>query len=248
MVCLVSCQNYLLLSIDVSGRLRARTLWLACHICNSGRSDSSFKGISQFSWAGFFGWLWCIEAYYATYFLQTSALALTKLSILILLRRIFVIRAFRITVWILGGIIVAWWIAITIGNALICFPQGSPWKPNLKTAACADRRLMNEVAPIPWVLTDFAILLCPIPVLENLQVPRGKRIGLYAVFLMGGMWVFQGSWDDLDFSAHGVSRTCVVSVLRYRTLFNSLDDLTCRWTFRFHQCRSHYLMFWEQGT
>lgn len=57
---------------------------------------------------------------------------------------------------------------------------------------------MNEVAPIPWVLTDFVILLCPIPVLENLQVPRGKRIGLYAVFLMGGMWVFQGSWDDLD--------------------------------------------------
>lgn len=54
-------------------------------------------------------------------------------------------------------------------------------------STCANQKLMTEIAPIPWVLTDFAILLCPIPMIKKLQLRHDKRVILYAIFLLGGL-------------------------------------------------------------
>lgn len=71
------------------------------------------------------------KTYYAGSFLQPAALGTAKISVLLLLRRIFVTPRFRTTIWILGGIILALGIAIFFGSAFACFPPASMWDSNL---------------------------------------------------------------------------------------------------------------------
>lgn len=105
---------------------------------------------------------------------------------LVFLYHIFVTRRFRIAVWVLAGIVVVWWAARFFGGAFICYPAAHIWIPNLK-ATCGNQKLMDVITPIPWVLTDFAILLAPIPVIKHLRLSKERKIRLYAAFLMGGM-------------------------------------------------------------
>lgn len=148
------------------------------------------------------------KSFYAGSFLQFTSLASSKLSVLLLLRRIFITRGFRITVWILGGIVLVWWFVFFFAAAFICFPAKTIWY--LKSeGTCRRQEILNYIWPIPWILTDFAILVSPLPVIKQLQVTRGQKIGLYTSFLLGGL-------------------TCIVSVVRYPTMFYSRKDISCK--------------------
>ena len=50
---------------------------------------------------------------------------------------------------------------------------------------CGNLALLTVIMPIPWVLTDFAILIAPIPAVRKLQLPRTEKIGLCELFLTG---------------------------------------------------------------
>ena len=126
------------------------------------------------------------QGFYALVPLQDSALALAKLAILVQLYRIFITRRFRTVLLILGGIVVGWWISITFAYAFICSPIRSNWQRNIPHT-CGNQDALNWTAPIPWILTDFAILFAPIPMVRSLQLSRAKKIGICALFLSGGL-------------------------------------------------------------
>ena len=128
------------------------------------------------------------QSYYATPLLHAPVLALSKFSLLLLLHRIFVTRRFRITVYVLQAIVVIYFLGTFFTWAFICFPISDMWDPAQQTV-CDRDTIVNIATPIPWVATDFAILIAPIPVIKNLQLPKKKRIGLYAMFLFGGAYV-----------------------------------------------------------
>ncbi|KAF2464810.1 uncharacterized protein BDR25DRAFT_95330 [Lindgomyces ingoldianus] len=147
------------------------------------------------------------KVFYASSFLQTSTLALAKLSLLVLLHRVFeIMRGFQITCWVLGVIVSFWWTATFFAGAFICYPASHIWQPN-ESGTCGNQVLLDLISPIPWVLTDFIILIAPIPVIRKLQLPKEQRIRVFAAFLIGAI-------------------TCIVSVIRYRTLFYPLDDFS----------------------
>ena len=127
-----------------------------------------------------------IQIYYAFSFLQTTALATAKLSILVLLYSLFIGRIFRLTARILGVIVLMWWISFMFTYAFICSPIRSNWEPNIPHH-CGNVKVANAFAPAPWILTDFAILISPMPVIKNLQMRRSDKIGIAALFLTGGM-------------------------------------------------------------
>lgn len=52
---------------------------------------------------------------------------------------------------------------------------------------CGNQALLDIISPIPWVLTDFAILISPIPVIRQLQLSKEKKIRVSAMFLLGGL-------------------------------------------------------------
>ena len=117
--------------------------------------------------------------------LQTTALFLGKLSVLVLLHRIFITRKFQLTARILGLIVIAWYLSSLFGYAFICYPIQMNWNSKI-SGHCGNLQLLTVIVPIPWVLTDFAILIAPIPMVRKLQLPVLEKIGLCALFLTGG--------------------------------------------------------------
>ena len=106
---------------------------------------------------------------------------------LVLLHRIFITRKFRVTAQILGGIVMTWWLASILGYFCMCTPINANWDPSVH-GRCGDEYVFTLAMPLPWVLTDFAILVAPIPVVRGLQLPLGEKIGICALFLTGGLY------------------------------------------------------------
>ena len=127
-----------------------------------------------------------LKVFFASSFVLSSALALTKISFLLLLHHLFTTPAFRLTVRILGGIVVTWWFAGIIATIFICEPINSHWDPAAQAVAkCGDQQALLLGTPIPWIVTDFAILIAPLPVLKQLQVSKPQKYGLIGLFMIG---------------------------------------------------------------
>ena len=115
---------------------------------------------------------------------QPPILALSKISILLLLRRIFVTPRFRTTTNVLLIIVIAWFLAVEVADGAICLPLNSRWDSSIP-AHCGDVVALNQASPIPWIVTDFAILLCPLPMVKKLHMPTRQKVALAALFLIG---------------------------------------------------------------
>ena len=63
----------------------------------------------------------------------------------------------------------------------------SYWNPEVP-AHCGNQYLVAVILPVPWLLTDFAVLLAPMPMIWKLQMATGQRIALRALFLIGGLY------------------------------------------------------------
>ena len=103
-----------------------------------------------------------------------------------LLHRIFAVTRFRLVTWALGVITILWGVACILVGTLNCLPIESLWNPNIP-GHCGDQLKIQIAEPIPWIVTDFAVLIAPLPMIKNLHLPLGQKWGLAGVFLMGGV-------------------------------------------------------------
>ena len=126
------------------------------------------------------------QTFYASGFLQITTLCLSKLSLLVLLGRIFTTPRFQMTVKILKIIVYAFWLVDGLLTAFICFPPSQLFVSK-EQVACTNQQILDVVSPVPWILTDFAILIAPIPIVRKLQVTTSKRVALYAIISIGIM-------------------------------------------------------------
>ena len=129
-----------------------------------------------------------IQLWYTVGFLQPTLLAITKLSVLVLFYRIFAKPLFRFFVWILGAIVILWWIGAFFADALICIPVQHNWDPEVP-GHCGNKNLLAIITPIPWIVTDLVIVLMPLPMVWHLHLPRLQRVGLGILFLLGGLYI-----------------------------------------------------------
>lgn len=119
-------------------------------------------------------------------YIQPTCVASAKMAILILYYKVFATKKFRTWVWIIGTIVVLWWIGVVLAEALICIPVAYNWNKSIK-GHCGSSEWNRNLNPLPWILTDAAILVMPIPMIRKLQLPRIQRLGLIGLFLLGGM-------------------------------------------------------------
>lgn len=111
-----------------------------------------------------------------------------KTSILLLFRRLFALsRSSRYCVYI--GIV---WttiiasLAITI-DAALCAPRSGESFDFHIGQRCQRQKIWSVVQGCSNILLDFFILYIPIPMVWKLQLDRGKKIGVSAIFLTGFM-------------------------------------------------------------
>ncbi|PUU77817.1 hypothetical protein B9Z19DRAFT_1049650 [Tuber borchii] len=116
-------------------------------------------------------------------------LFLIKASILSFYRRISRERSYQISVWIVGGIIVAYTVAMLIVNLFEC-PRDitRAWSPGFPTG-CNDLSIVYYAMASFNIISDIVILFLPFPMLLRLQTKKRNRVALLLIFSCGSIAV-----------------------------------------------------------
>ena len=115
-----------------------------------------------------------------------------KLSFLCFYWRIFPTKFIRIGCYIIGFLCLGWMISIQIVNLIQCRPLKAVWYVEMQAlpeTKCIDLKLFFLGNSIANCVIDLATVLLPIPPILKLHTSPRRRIGIAAIFLLGGMYV-----------------------------------------------------------
>lgn len=73
----------------------------------------------------------------------------------------------------------------TAFNIFICRPREKYWNRLITTGSCFNLDASMQATGLFNVISDFAILVLPIPSILKLQVPLRRKLGILAVFATG---------------------------------------------------------------
>ncbi|KAF9875567.1 integral membrane protein [Colletotrichum karsti] len=121
--------------------------------------------------------------------IYVTAVMFIKLSLLLMYRRIFPSRGFKISAMVLGALTIGWWISIVLVCVFQCTPVAKAYMPWID-GTCIDLKASFIGNAIPNILTDVAILCLPIKEVWRLQVTMVQRLSLCFMFLLGGFVLF----------------------------------------------------------
>ncbi|KAI9831460.1 MAG: hypothetical protein M1819_005059 [Sarea resinae] len=151
-----------------------------------------------------------------------TAVAIVKISLLLMYCRIFPLRGFTVAAWILGSIAVAWAIAINCVSIFQCNPIRKGWLPWLPYGHCINLKKSFIGNAVPNILTDVAILSMPIPQVWKLNATTAQRVSIICVFLLGTFVLFASIYrfvtvfnfnpEDVSWTLAKACTWCVVEV------------------------------------
>ena len=117
--------------------------------------------------------------------LYYSCIAFIKFSILAFYRRLFPISEFRITTYVLIGVIAIWWITAVLISILNCTPISYNWDRTQPGRHGLDARKFVIAVGIPNIVTDGIMLLLPLPVIWQMKLQFKKKMALSAILSFG---------------------------------------------------------------
>ncbi|KAI9652977.1 MAG: hypothetical protein M1831_006306 [Alyxoria varia] len=146
----------------------------------------------------------------ATNVLYTASISLSKISILLLYRRLFyIVDSFCACTWVVGGFVVAFFFASTFGLVFSFSPVEAQWKFWLPHSTINLKRFWLSMS-IVNLLLDVVVLSMPQARVWKLRQTMKRKMSLSAVFLLGGL-------------------VCIASILRIASIDSiDLNDLTCK--------------------
>ncbi|KAK0621570.1 hypothetical protein B0T17DRAFT_559813 [Bombardia bombarda] len=121
---------------------------------------------------------------FAVNILSVVGLGMVKASILLFYKSIFTVRPFRIAVWIMMGIVVAWTITYFFANLFTCFPITSLIEQFYGNTCINAVPMWLSVVGSDLVV-DVGILLMPVPMVLRLQLPWKDRLAVLGMFMLG---------------------------------------------------------------
>lgn len=116
---------------------------------------------------------------------------LTKISILLFYRRIFLGKVFNITNWIVMGLCVVWTISFFLVNFFAC-PRVVTYWHHPQPKDCIDLVPMFYARLISDIITDAMILVLPWYPVYHLQMSLRQRLIIIGIFLTGGFVIASG--------------------------------------------------------
>ncbi|KAK5124276.1 hypothetical protein LTR85_001979 [Meristemomyces frigidus] len=127
-----------------------------------------------------------MKTQYSGSFIYPLCIACIKLSTLFQYRRLFFShsRAFLWQVNILIGVVTLWCVCIIFAAAFICQPIWKLWEP-MTEGKCLNLAAFYYGMQIPNIITDLAIILCPVRQIAGLDLSHKMRIGALSMFALG---------------------------------------------------------------
>lgn len=110
-----------------------------------------------------------------------------KISLLLFYLRIFNVRKFQITTYIVGSLVSAVGITVFFQTIFQCTPVDYGWNKSSGHGSCINQTIFYRAISPVNVLTGLMILLMPLPLIWQLHAPRGQKLALTGVFLLGGL-------------------------------------------------------------
>lgn len=110
-----------------------------------------------------------------------------KLALLLIIVRVFgsVHKKTVISVYILIGIIVLYYVSGVFIKIFICWPISAYWQG--QTQKCMDQSAIITADAIISVISDLVILMLPTPLTWSLQLSRKKRLRITGMLGAGGI-------------------------------------------------------------
>ncbi|KAG4427639.1 hypothetical protein IFR05_016879 [Cadophora sp. M221] len=133
-----------------------------------------------------------------------------KLSILLLYLRISPDTKFRAAVYLVIVVVVGYNLGSAFTNLFACTPIAKSWDLSNTSGSCINRPTFYFANAGLNIGTDFVMLILPIPLLWNLQMPRRQKAGLIGVFMAG-------------------SFVCIVTIVRLKHLFPLVKNPDVTW-------------------
>ena len=134
------------------------------------------------------------QVVFAAQLTQTLTFGFTKLTVLLLYKRIFTGGIFKRVVHVGYAIVFAWTVGFFFANLLQCWPISVNWVGyGADEEHCIDTTRMILAAAWSDVFTDVAILAMPLPCIWGLQMKAKHKLGVSAIFLLGLLTVGAGA-------------------------------------------------------
>lgn len=119
--------------------------------------------------------------------MYATVILLVKASILCMYRRVFPTRFMVRASWGVGVVVMLWWAAVVAVSLAQCQPLHRAWHPQMTEGHCIDVNKYLLSNAIPNIATDVFMLFLPLYEIRRLHMPRLKKAGIAAVFLLGGL-------------------------------------------------------------
>lgn len=152
---------------------------------------------------------------------------MVKISILLLYRRVFDTKKFKIITSVLSGVCLAWGVVAIVCLIFQCHPISGMWNPEDSfTDKCFDLKAYYAAVSGSNMGLDIILLSLPMYMIWGLRLPASQKIGLTFIFLLGGLYGKHSATDV--FCADDCNRGCVASLMRIITVhFIKGVDLPC---------------------
>ncbi|KAL1640682.1 hypothetical protein SLS58_006696 [Diplodia intermedia] len=117
--------------------------------------------------------------------MYTTALACARLSLVAFFYRIFGVSSMRYFLHGFVFVIIAWAIATYVPSIRTCWPIESFWDGTNQN--CIDIFKFYVGVAIGGIVTDFGLMVLPIPYIWRLNVPRYQKVLVVCTLVFGGL-------------------------------------------------------------
>ncbi|PGG99029.1 hypothetical protein AJ80_09419 [Polytolypa hystricis UAMH7299] len=125
---------------------------------------------------------------YGTMVLYGPTAFLTKVSILLILTRVFTpYNKMVIFIYTFFGLLLAYYIPAIIIKIRICSPISHFWLGDLSDGTCLNEGAIIIADAIISVISDLIILVLPLFLTQSLQMPVKKRVRIICILGAGGL-------------------------------------------------------------
>ena len=83
--------------------------------------------------------------------------------------------------------VVAWGIAVILVTIFLCKPVQAVWDKTIAGEQCYNLGHFVIGTNVPNIIADAAIIALPVPQIWKLQLSRGRKVGLVAIFLLAAL-------------------------------------------------------------
>ncbi|KAF2451836.1 hypothetical protein P171DRAFT_12575 [Karstenula rhodostoma CBS 690.94] len=129
-----------------------------------------------------------LEIFYFTELLYLTAIALTKISILLFYLRIFPHQGLRRIIYFTIVLCVLYIIGFVTATALQCLPVRQAWErwDGEHAGTCTNLNAIAWLSAGINILLDLIVIILPMREVTKLSMSRRRRFGIMLMFLIGG--------------------------------------------------------------